>query len=173
MSPTNSGRGKGEQRKACYFVLDGSMAQRWERPLEKNLQPIFPGSCGRLKEETLIKAALNCNQEFIGNIPVTVPNDPGCCAGFDLHIQKHIWLKRLSIKFCTVTGCVRPNTQTQEPERSPETPIFSIASQINHCFLITLEQLFSTFLCLCFLFVLWTGLHCFLWTNHSKATSID
>lgn len=54
---------------AYYFVLDRSLDQRWERPLEKIHQPNHFGSCGWLEEETLIKAALNCNQQFFVNIP--------------------------------------------------------------------------------------------------------
>lgn len=35
----------------------------------ENHQPILPGSCGCREEEALIKAALNCNQELIVDIP--------------------------------------------------------------------------------------------------------
>lgn len=64
----NSRRDTGELRKAYFLSWMREWSQMEEASGEYH-QPIFCGSCGWQEEEALIKAALNCNQEFIVNNP--------------------------------------------------------------------------------------------------------
>lgn len=62
----NSRRGTSKLRKVYFLSWMGEWSQMEETSGEYQ-PPILCGSCGWQEEEALIKAALNCNQEFIVN----------------------------------------------------------------------------------------------------------